>query len=100
MHIKNMIPSKIAFFDGMRRVKKELREKTKIYSKELLEALFFEFYTKTQYIEIALNISERTALRYLNVLEEKGFLTSEKVGREKIYKNNKLFEIIRNSEYN
>lgn len=86
--------------DEMLRVKKELREKTKIYSKELLEALFFEFYTKTQYIEIALNISERTALRYLNVLEEKGFLTSEKVGREKIYKNNKLFEIIRNSEYN
>lgn len=86
--------------DEMLRVKKELREKTKIYSKELLEALFFEFYTKTQYVQKALNISERTALRYLNVLEEKGFLTSEKVGREKIYKNDKLFEIIRNSEYN
>ena len=35
----------------MLKTKKELQEKTKIYSKELLESLYFGFYTKTNYIE-------------------------------------------------
>ena len=75
--------------------KHELREKTKIYSKELLEALFFEFYTKISYIKKELNVSERTAQRYLDNLVNLGFLTSEKIGRERIYKNERLFTIIR-----
>lgn len=81
--------------DEMLRLKDELREKTKIYSKELLEALFFEFYTKISYIKKALNVSERTAQRYLDSLEKLGLLTSEKIGRERIYKNERLFTIIR-----
>lgn len=79
----------------MLKMKKELREKTKIYSKELLEALFYEFYTKISYIKKALNVSERTAQRYLDNLVQLGFLTAEKIGREKIYKNERLFTIIR-----
>ena len=80
--------------DEMLRMKYELREKTKIYSKELLEALFFEFYTKISYIKNELNVSERTAQRYLDSLVQLGFLTSEKIGRERIYKNERLFAII------
>ena len=80
--------------DEMLRMKYELREKTKIYSKELLEALFFEFYTKISYIKNELNVSERTAQRYLDRLVQLGFLTSEKIGRERIYKNERLFAII------
>lgn len=79
----------------MLKMKKELREKTKIYSKELLEALFYEFYTKISYIKKELNVSERTAQRYLDNLVQLGFLTAEKIGREKIYKNERLFTIIR-----
>lgn len=84
--------------DEMKRMKKELREKTKIYSKELLEALFYEFYTRVSHIKTKLNVSERTALRYLNVLEEQGFITSEKIGRERIYKNERLLDLIKNFE--
>lgn len=87
-----------AISEEMLKVKNELRVKTKIYSKELLEALFFEFYTKTSYIEKILGVSERTALRYLNTLVDNGFLKSEKVGRERIYVNQRLFNIIKKFE--
>ncbi len=79
-------------------MKNELREKTKIYSKELLEALFFEFYTKIPYIQNQLGVSSKTAQKYLDGLVELGFLTSEKLGRERIYKNERLFKIIKDSD--
>lgn len=90
------IINKISF--EMKQMKNELRRKTKIYSKELLEALFYEFYTKVSYIKEQLNVSERTALRYLNELEKQGFITSEKIGRERIYKNERLWNLIKNFE--
>ena len=37
-----------------------------------------------------------TAASYLNQLEEIGLLESEKVGRERIYKNTKLIELLAN----
>ena len=87
-----------AISEEMLKVKYELRDNTKIYSKELLEAMFYEFYTKTSYVEKLLGVSERTALRYLNTLVDKGFLVSERVGRERIYKNQRLFDIIKRFE--
>ena len=76
----------------------ELKSKTKIYSKELLEALFFEFYTKIPYIQKQLGVSDKTAQKYLDSLVELGFLTSEKIGRERIYKNERLFKIIKETD--
>ncbi len=67
----------------------------KIYSRELVALLFFEFYTKTIYIEKGLRISRKTAVTYLSALEESGFLTSERIGRERIYLNKRLFEVVR-----
>ena len=67
----------------------------KIYSRELVDLLFFEFYTKTIYIEKGLRISRKTAVTYLSALEESGFLTSERIGRERIYLNKRLFEVVR-----
>ena len=67
----------------------------KIYSRELVALLFFEFYTKTIYIEKGLRISRKTAVTYLSALEESGFLTSERMGRERIYLNKRLFEVVR-----
>lgn len=84
--------------DEIIKMKYELREKTKIYSKELLEALFFEFYTKIPYIQNQLGVSDKTAQKYLDNLVELGFLTSEKIGRERIYKNERLFKIIKDSD--
>ena len=77
--------------------KKILKEKLpKIYSKDLLELLFFEFYTKNEYIRNKLNISRQTATSYLKQLEEVGILSSEKIGKEIIYKNISLFKIAEN----
>ncbi len=66
----------------------------KIYSKELLESLFYEVYTKISYIEKACNVTRITATSYLNQLEEIGLLESEKIGREKIYKNTRLIKLL------
>ncbi len=81
--------------DEMLKMKYELREKTKIYSKELLDGLFFEFYTKIPYMQDKLGVSDRTAQKYLDSLVKLGFLTSEKIGRERIYRNERLFNIIK-----
>lgn len=66
-----------------------------IYSRELVNLIFFEFYTKTIYIEEGLDVSRKTAAKYLSSLEEEGFLVSEKIGRERIYLNQELFRIVK-----
>lgn len=66
----------------------------KIYSKDLVEYLYYEFYTKNEYFRESLGISRGTAIKYLKLLEENGFLVSEKVGKEVIYKNVALFNIM------
>ena len=74
----------------------EIRERfPNIYSRELVNLIFFEFYTKIGYIEEGLNISRKTAAKYLSILEEEGFLVSEKIGRERIYLNKELFKIVK-----
>nr|WP_279512884.1 Fic/DOC family N-terminal domain-containing protein [Halanaerobium saccharolyticum] len=71
-------------------------ETPKIYSRELLELLFIEFYTKISFIQEGLGVTRKTASNYLSTLEKAGFLSSEKLGREKIYKNIRLFKLIKN----
>lgn len=70
-----------------------------IYSRELVELIFFEFYTKIGYIEEGLGVTRKTASKYLSSLEEEGFLVSEKMGREVIYLNKSLFEIVKEANY-
>ena len=67
----------------------------KIYSKELVDLIFYEFYTKITYIQDGLNVSRKTASSYLSSLEEAGFLISEKIGRERIYLNKGLVQIVK-----
>jgi Fic family protein len=74
------------------RIRKEL---PKLYSKELLELLFYEFYTKIAYIVDGLNVTRKTAASYLTALERIGILEAEKIGKEKIYKNVALFDLIK-----
>lgn len=79
----------------MKNYKEEFRNKLpKIYSKELLESLFYEVYTKISYIEKACDVTRLTASSYLNQLEEIGLLESEKVGRERLYKNVRLIKLL------
>ena len=79
----------------IKKYKEEFKAKLpKIYSKELLEGLFYEVYTKISYIEKTCGVTRLTASSYLNQLEEIGLLESEKIGREKIYKNIRLINLL------
>ena len=80
----------------MNKTKNIIQEnKPKIYTKDLLEALFYHPYTKRIFIEKHLNISRPTATSYLNELEKMGILTSHKKGREVYYVHNELFNLFR-----
>lgn len=67
----------------------------KIYSKDLLEILFHLPYTKRNFIEKAGLGNIKTSGNYLKSLEEKGFLKSIIVGKEKLYLNYRLMEILK-----
>ena len=66
----------------------------KIYSKDLVEILFRLPYTKRQHL-IDENLGNpKTVGNYLMALEENGFLKSVKVGKEKLYLNERLLKIL------
>lgn len=82
--------------DEMELYRNKFREELpKVYSDELLDALFFEVYTKINYIESKCGVTRQTAASYLNQLVDKGLLDYEKVGRESIYKNTRLISLLR-----
>ncbi|WP_366511984.1 hypothetical protein [Maribacter sp.] len=57
--------------------------------------LFEQPYSKIEYVVQKLNVERKVASRYLNRLEEIGIITSKKVGRENIYVNKELIEILK-----
>lgn len=66
----------------------------KVYSKELIEILFKLPYTKRQYLVDEGFGTPKTVGNYLMALESEGFLKSDKVGKEKLYLNYRLMEIL------
>lgn len=70
-----------------------------IYSMELIDAIFYEVYTKISFVEKGVGVTRKTASSYLVELERAGFLVSEKIGREKIYLNKKLFDLIKKARF-
>ena len=66
----------------------------KIYSDELLDSLFYEVYTRINYIEEKCGVTRQTAATYLNQLVDAGLLEYEKVCRESIYKNTRLINLL------
>ncbi|MDE0283247.1 MAG: Fic family protein [Gammaproteobacteria bacterium] len=66
----------------------------KIYSRELVDAIFEQPYCRISNLDDK-NIAKRqTAAVYLKKLETIGVLKSEKVGRESLYINSKLMELL------
>lgn len=66
----------------------------RVYSKELIELLFRQPYTKVKFLVDA-NIAERkTAAEYLKQLESIEILQRRKIGREVLYLNTKLYELL------
>ncbi len=66
-----------------------------IYSEDIVIHLFSYLYTKNEFFRNDLNISRPTATKYLKLLEQEGFLVSERVGKEVIYKNIQLVNIFK-----
>jgi hypothetical protein len=62
--------------------------------KELIELLFHQPYTKGQYLVDAGIAKRQAAADYLKNLEELEVLSVQKVGRENLYLNTRLFEIL------
>lgn len=65
-----------------------------VYSKELIEILFRQPYTKGQFLVDAGIAERKTAAEYLKELEKIGVLKSHKVSRENLYLNVKLFNLL------
>ncbi len=80
---------------AMEKIGEEIRYKLpKVYSKDLVELLFRLPYTKRQHL-VRENLGNlKTTGNYLMALEENGFLTSVRVGKEKLYLNQRLLEIL------
>ncbi len=66
----------------------------KIYSKDLIEQLFRLPYTKRQFLIDAGLGNPKTVGKYLQSLENGGFLKSVAVGKEKLYLNYELMNIL------
>tara|TARA_R110001599_G_scaffold59154_1_gene164180 strand:- start:690 stop:1772 length:1083 start_codon:yes stop_codon:yes gene_type:complete len=74
-----------------REIKTEL---PKVYSKELIEILFKLPYTKRKYLIDAQLGTPKTVGNYLILLEANGFLKSQKIGKEKLYLNQRLMNVL------
>ncbi len=75
-------------------IEKVKKEAPKIYSKELVEALFHQPYCKISFL-VEHGIAERkAAARYLDTLEKIGVLMSQQIWKEKVFVNVKLYRLL------
>lgn len=86
--------------DGIRTLLEDTLEKARrelpgrVYSKELIELLFEQPYCKIKFL-VDRDIAKRqTAAEYLKELEKIGILSSKQVGRENLYLNLQLYELL------
>lgn len=76
-------------------IEKVQQNAPKIYRKELVELLFEQPYCKIEFVVSRLQIERKAASRYLRELEQIGILQSQKIGRETVYINKELVEILK-----
>lgn len=83
---------------AMYEVKYKIRDELKLnyYSQELINSLFYMPYTKISFIEEHLNITRKTATKYLNELCQYGILSKHRLGNNVYYINEKLTTILYN----
>jgi Fic family protein len=67
----------------------------RIYRKELVELLFEMPYSKIEFVVNRLRVERKAASRYLKQLETIGILESRRIGRETLYINKELVEILK-----
>jgi Fic family protein len=71
------------------------KEKPKIYSKELVEALFEHPYCKIEFIVSSIGVERKAASRYLNQLVDIGVLSKHQIGKEHVFVNEGLMTILK-----
>jgi len=76
-------------------IEKVQLDSPKIYKKELVELLFEQPYSKIEFVVNQIKVERKAASRYLKELEKIGVLESQKVGRETVYINKELIEILK-----
>lgn len=77
--------------------KKKIRtELPKIYSQDLINNLFKHPYTKIDFVVQDLQVTRKTAAKYLHSLCDAGFLSEIKIGKEIYFLNNELFQLLAN----
>ncbi len=67
----------------------------KIYSKELVNLIFTEFYTRISSVEEELSVTRKTASGYLSELVDAGVLELEQRGKDKIFINRRLIDLMK-----
>ncbi len=70
----------------------------RIYSRELIDTIFYQPYCKIAFLVEAGLAERKTAAVYLQKLEDIGVLKSVKAGRERIFLNPKLLDLLRGQE--
>lgn len=79
-----------ALMDYKHRIRRDFR----FYSQDLINNLFKHPYTRIEFVESDLKVSRLTAMKYLNALDEAGFVRKLKVGRSNYYINVALNTIL------
>lgn len=70
-------------------------EKPKVYSKDLLELLFVQPYCRIEMVADQLAVTRQTASHYLKELRDTGILTAQQAGKETLFVNVELFELLK-----
>ena len=82
--------------DLMKKTKEKIRKDApEIYSKDLLEILFQQPYSKVRFLEDQGIVKRLTAGKYLNKLTSMGILSKVKVGKENLYVNMEFYKILK-----
>jgi Fic family protein len=78
--------------ETMEKARKKLP--ARVYSKELIELIFRQPYTKGQFLVDGGIAQRKTAAEYLKELEKIGILKAIKIGRESLFLNRKLYDLL------
>jgi len=89
---KRILAIRALMLETMERAKKELP--ARVYLKELIELLFRQPYTKGQFLVDAGIAKRQTAAEYLRELEKIGILRAYKLGKEVLYLNVALYDLL------
>ena len=81
---------KTALFDYKHRIRAEF----KFYSQDLINNLFNHPYTKIEFVQQDLKVSRLTATKYMDALDQAGFVQKHKIGRSNYYINVALNQIL------